>query len=134
MTPGSDEYNTIHAESVDLQNSFFIISHYKSLSDLNPPKTNRVGSIYHTHLYFIVFKNYLFWNEVCLFVEYYPSYLQNQRPMHHIFYFCLLGRTYVDFEPLLSLCLCPIWDYQGLSTLETISYQSTLPRAVLYFK
>ena len=28
--------------------------------------------------------------------------------------FCLLGRTYGDRDPLLSLCFCPIWEYQGL--------------------
>ena len=30
------------------------------------------------------------------------------------FIFCLLRRNYVGDEPFLSLCLCPIWEYQGL--------------------
>ncbi len=38
MIADSDEYNTLNAESVDLQNSIYIKSYYKFLSDLNPPK------------------------------------------------------------------------------------------------
>ena len=51
MTPGSDEYNTINAESVGLQNSFFIKSYYKFMSDLNPPEKSRVVSICDTYLH-----------------------------------------------------------------------------------
>ena len=55
MAAGSDEYNTLNAESVDLQNSLYIKSYYKllSLNHLKPPKTSRVVSIYHTYFYFI---------------------------------------------------------------------------------
>ncbi len=60
MTAGSDEYNTINAESVGLQNSFFIKSYYKFMSDLNPPKKSRVVSIYDTYLHFISLNIYLF--------------------------------------------------------------------------
>ncbi len=81
MTAGSDEYNILNAESVDLQNSFFIKSYYKFMSDLNPPKKSRVVSCDNTYLHFILFDNYLFLNDAFLFVEYYPSVLQNQRPM-----------------------------------------------------
>jgi len=45
MTAGSYEYNTLNAESVDVQNSFFIKSYYKFMSDMNPPKISRVVSI-----------------------------------------------------------------------------------------
>ena len=47
ITAGSEEYNTINAESVGLQNSIFIKSYYKFMSDLNPPKKSRVVSIYY---------------------------------------------------------------------------------------
>jgi len=87
MTAGSDEYNTLNAESVDLQNSFFIKSYYNFLSDLNPPKKSRVVSIYHAHVYFILFDIYLFGHEVCLFVECHLSVLQNQRPIQLLLLF-----------------------------------------------
>ena len=32
---------------------------------------------------------------------------------NYIFYFCLEKRTF-EFEPFLKLCICPIWEYQGL--------------------
>ena len=61
MTAGSDEYNTLNVESIDLQNSFFIKLYYKFLSDLKPPKTSRVVSIYyHTYFYLILFIYYKF--------------------------------------------------------------------------
>jgi hypothetical protein len=45
---------------------------------------------------------------------------------NYIFYFCLEKRTF-EFEPFLKLCICPIWEYQGLfldtynARLSTIS-------------
>jgi hypothetical protein len=60
MTADSDEYNTLNAESVDLQNSMFIKSYYKFMSDLNPPQKSRVVSILNTYLHFVLFNNYLF--------------------------------------------------------------------------
>ena len=44
----------------------------------------------------------------------------------YIFYFCLEKRTH-GTEPFLTLCICPIWEYQGLfldtynARLSTIS-------------
>ncbi len=32
---------------------------------------------------------------------------------NYIFYFCLEKRTF-ELEPFLKLCICPIWEYQGL--------------------
>ena len=49
MTAGSGEYNTLDAESVDLQNSIFIKSYYKFMPDMNPPKKSRVVCIYNTY-------------------------------------------------------------------------------------
>jgi hypothetical protein len=60
MTAGSNEYNALNAESVDPQNSFFIKSYYKFMSDLNPPKKSRVLSIYNIYLNVLLFNNYLF--------------------------------------------------------------------------
>ena len=60
MIADSDEYNTLNAESVDLQNSFFIKSYYKFMSGLNPPQKSRVVSILNTYLHFVLRNNYLF--------------------------------------------------------------------------
>ena len=60
MTAGSDEYNTINAESVGLQNSIFIKSYYKFMSDLNPPEKSRVVSICDTYLHLFSLNMYLF--------------------------------------------------------------------------
>ena len=60
MTAGSDEYNTINAESVGLQNSIFIKSYYKFMSDLNPPEKSRVVSICDTYLHLFSWNMYLF--------------------------------------------------------------------------
>ena len=60
MTADSNEYNTLDAESVDIQNSIFIKSYYKFMSDLNPPQKMTVVSIHNTYLHFIMLNNYLF--------------------------------------------------------------------------
>ncbi len=60
MTAGSDEYNTINAESVGLQNSTFIKSYYKFMSDLNPPEKSRVVSICDHYLHLFSLNMYLF--------------------------------------------------------------------------
>jgi hypothetical protein len=60
MTAGSDEYNTINAESVDLQNSIFIKSYYKFMFNLNPPEKSRVVSICDTYLHLFSWNMYLF--------------------------------------------------------------------------
>jgi hypothetical protein len=60
MIADSDEYNTLNAESVDLQNSFFIKAYYKFMSGLNPPQKSRVVSMYNTYLHFVLLYNYIF--------------------------------------------------------------------------
>ena len=42
----------------------------------------------------------------------YPFYKLNGL-CNYVFYFCLPSRFF-SLEPSLSLCLCPIWEYQGL--------------------
>jgi hypothetical protein len=60
MIADSDEYNTLNAESVNLQNSFYIKSYYKFMSDLNPPQKSRVVSMYNTYLHIVLLYNYIF--------------------------------------------------------------------------
>lgn len=43
----------------------------------------------------------------------YPFYKING-VCNYVFYFCLGRRSFVKIEPILELCLCPIWEYQVL--------------------
>jgi hypothetical protein len=138
LTAGSDEYNTLNAESVDLQNSIFIKSYYKFMSDMNPPKTSRVVSIFNTYLnlfYSIsTYSNTMLL--ICIILSFRSTKSTAYAIASFIFVFCKGITSVVN--------LCFHFDYVRfgntkdffgiLSTLDTISYQSTLSRAVLYFK
>lgn len=44
MNENSDEYEFLNAESIDLQNSIYIKTYHKFLSDMTPPVTSKVVS------------------------------------------------------------------------------------------
>lgn len=45
MNPNSSEYSTINAESVDIQQMFYLQEYHKFLSNLNPPRISKVVSL-----------------------------------------------------------------------------------------
>jgi len=111
MNADSSEYGNLNAEYIDCRERIRIRDYHKFLSELSPSQISKVAS---SHMLFTYLKFYFILISFCYVLQdiCYIFYKLNGL-CNYIFYLCLEKLIY-ESKPSLSLCLCPIWEYQRL--------------------